>query len=102
MKSQIRFIFLILLLVIAEVKIFSQFTLSGEIRPRGEYSHGYATLAGPDQDPSFFISQRTRLNFLYQHERLKTELVLQDVRLWGSQPQLVTNEGFATSIHQAW
>lgn len=102
MKSQIRFIVLVILMVLAEGKIFSQFTLSGEVRPRGEYSHGYATLAGLGQDPSFFISQRTRLNFLYQQERLKTGLVLQDVRIWGSQPQLVSNEDFATSVHQAW
>ncbi|MDT8431366.1 MAG: hypothetical protein RQ746_07560, partial [Bacteroidales bacterium] len=44
----------------------------------------------------------TRLNFDYTGERLTTGLVLQDVRLWGSQAQLVSNEDFATSVHQAW
>jgi len=80
----------------------AQFTLSGEFRPRAEFSHGYKTLAAEDQHASFFISQRTRLNFNYAGEKLKTGLVLQDVRNWGSQPQLVGNEDFATSIHQAW
>src|SRR5210317_1023011 len=80
----------------------AQFTLSGEFRPRAEFSHGYGALAAEDQHASFFISQRTRMNFMYAGEKLKTGLVLQDVRYWGNQPQLVSNEDFATSIHQAW
>jgi hypothetical protein len=29
-------------------------------------------------------------------------MVLQDVRIWGSQPQLVNNEDYAVSVHEAW
>jgi len=80
----------------------AQFGLSAELRPRVEYSHGYGTLASENQDPSIFTSQRTRLNFDYSMDLLKVGIVLQDVRLWGGQPQQVANEDFATSIHQAW
>lgn len=80
----------------------AQFSLSGELRPRTEYSHGFATLAAEDQKPSLFTSQRTRLNFDYKMDLLKVGLVLQDVRIWGSQEQLVSNQDFATSVHQAW
>ncbi len=80
----------------------AQFSLSGEFRPRTEYSHGYATLADEDQKASVFTTKRTRLNFDYKMDQLKVGLVLQDVRTWGSQPQLVNNEDFATSVHQAW
>lgn len=80
----------------------AQFSLSGEFRLRTEYSHGYGSLADVGQRPSIFVSQRTRLNFDYAGERLTTGLVLHDVRVWGSQPQLVSNEDFATSVHQAW
>lgn len=80
----------------------AQFTLSGEIRPRTEISHGYKSLASPDQDPSTVTTQRSRLYFDYTNEQVKTKLVLQDVRVYGSQPQLVGNEDFATSIHEAW
>lgn len=80
----------------------AQFGLSAELRPRVEYSHGYQTLANEDQDPSIFTSQRTRLNFDYSMDLLQVGIQLQDVRIWGSQPQLVGNEDFATSIHQAW
>lgn len=81
---------------------FSQFVLSGEFTPRTEMSHGYGTLANPGQDNSLFTAQRTRLNFLYTTDNVKTGLVLQDVRSWGNQSQLVANEDMATSVHEAW
>jgi hypothetical protein len=83
-------------------QVKAQFSLSGEFRPRTEYSHGYSTLAAEDQKASLFTSQRTRLNFDYKMDLLKVGLVLQDVRIWGSQAQLVSNQDFATSVHQAW
>lgn len=83
-------------------QVKAQFSLSGEFRPRTEYSHGYSTLAAEDQKASVFISQRTRLNFDYKMDLLKVGLVLQDVRTWGNQPQQVANQDFAISVHQAW
>jgi hypothetical protein len=80
----------------------AQFKLSGEFRPRAEYSHGFKTLAQDEQKASLFVSQRTRLNLDFLTEKLQTALVLQDVRNWGDQRQLVGNEDNAVSIHQAW
>jgi hypothetical protein len=99
MKRTLSITFLCLLLVI---QVKAQFSLSGELRPRTEYSHGYGTLAAEDQKPSVFTSQRTRLNFDYKMDLLKVGLVLQDVRIWGNQAQQVANEDFAISVHQAW
>lgn len=84
-------------------KVNAQFSLSTELRPRTEYSHGQGMPAFEDQNSSLFTSQRTRLNFGYANDdNVKLGIVLQDVRTWGNQPQLVGNEDFATSIHQAW
>lgn len=80
----------------------AQFTLSAEFRPRTELSHGYKTLAEDNQDVSTITAQRTRLNAGYSNTWIKTNLVLQDVRRWGNQKQLVGNEDYAVSIHQAW
>ncbi|WP_297086477.1 alginate export family protein [uncultured Draconibacterium sp.] len=80
----------------------AQFTLSGEFRPRTELSHGYKSLASENQDASTITAQRTRLNAGYSNEFIKTSLVLQDVRRWGNQAQLVSNEDYAVSVHQAW
>lgn len=81
---------------------FSQVAVTGELRPRTEYSHGYKALAADGQKASIFTSQRTRLNFGYTSDVLTSKVVLQDVRLWGSQMQLVGNEDMAVSVHEAW
>ena len=83
-------------------EVCAQFILSGEFRPRTELSRGYKNLATSNQKMSIATAQRTRLNALYSAENLNTKLVLQDVRYWGSQPQLVANEDFSASIHEAW
>lgn len=89
-------------LMIFTVSSYAQVKVSGEFRPRTEYSHGYKSPAVKDQDASTFTSQRTRLNFDYKKGKVITRLVLQDVRVWGSQPQLVSNEEKGVSIHEAW
>ena len=80
----------------------AQLVFSGEIRPRSEYRHGFKTLAGENQEAAFFIDQRTRLNFNFKTINTEYYLSLQDVRVWGDQSQLVTNNGISTGIHQAW
>ncbi|WP_372932679.1 hypothetical protein [Mariniphaga sediminis] len=99
-----RNIFLALLagMLLFQPEVRAQFTLSGEFRPRTEFSRGYKSLADDGQDLSTITAQRTRLNALFATDGLTTKLVLQDVRHWGSQPQLVTNEDYATSVHEAW
>ncbi|HYQ56690.1 MAG TPA: hypothetical protein VEP89_05020, partial [Draconibacterium sp.] len=100
--KKIKYISLIVLGVSIAQFSKAQFTLSGEFRPRTEISHGYKSLAAENQDASTITAQRTRLNAGYSSEYIKTGLVLQDVRRWGNQAQLVTNDDYAVSIHQAW
>jgi len=89
-------------LVLAGIATIAQVKIGGELRPRTELSHGYKSLASPSQDASIFTTQRTRINVNLASELLTSKVVLQDVRLWGSQPQLVGNENFAVSVHEAW
>jgi hypothetical protein len=42
------------------------------------------------------------LNIDYINEYVKAKFVLQDVRTWGNQAQLVGNEEKAISVHEAW
>jgi hypothetical protein len=102
MKGLKRIGLTIILTTAVALTLSAQFSLSGEFRPRAEFSHGYKSLAGDAQHPSLFTSQRTRLNLDFSKDKLKTGLSLQDVRIWGNQAQLVGNEANATSIHQAW
>ena len=80
---------------------YAQFSLSGEVRPRMEYLHGYSTLTDKDADPAGFASQRTRINFNYANDRVKMGVSMQDVFIWGSQPQLFSTSN-SLSVHQAW
>ena len=80
----------------------AQFTLSGEIRPRSEYRHGYKTVPDTDAEAAFFTDQRTRLNFDFKSEKVNYFLSLQDIRVWGNQAQLVIGDGYLTGIHEAW
>jgi hypothetical protein len=91
----------ILMLILMGANAFAQFSLSGEIRPRNEYRHGFQSLMGPDDKAAFFVSQRSRLNFGYNNPDLKVFVSLQDVRVWGDVPQLNRSDA-NSSIHEAW
>jgi Alginate export len=97
-KKSIAFIILMQSMGIA----VAQFKITGEIRPRMEYRHGYKTMADSAADNALSVDQRTRLNFELKKSKFAFKISLQDVRTWGSQSQLVSNEEKGTSIHEAW
>lgn len=80
---------------------YAQMTLTGEIRPRTEYRHGYKSLIDTSQSGVAFTEQRSRLVFGYSSEKYKVGVTLQDVRVWGSQSQLNKTDGLS-SVHEAW
>jgi len=91
-----------IILVFAATFMYAQFTLDGEIRPRTEIMHGLKSPVMEDQNMSVLTSQRTRLNFGYKADLFDVGVQFQDVRVWGSQKQLVNNDGALTTLHQAW
>jgi hypothetical protein len=101
-----KVVFLTVIVLIACNVAFSQFSISGEYRPRMIIDNGYK---GPKEtsDPAIVsISQRTRINFGYGSEKLETYLSVQDVRFWGdddrySSSGLLGNTA-SLSVHQAW
>lgn len=82
------------------------FNLSAELRPRYENKHGYKVLQATDADGANFISQRTRINFGFKNEKLKTYVSLQNTRVWGDVGTLAAQDnagaGIGTTVHQAW
>lgn len=95
------FISSIVCLIILPLHGFSQFTLSGELRPRLEYRHGFQSLSLPENDPAFFTSQRTRLNINFSENSFRFGLSFQDIRVWGEVPQLNRTD-INSSVHEAW
>lgn len=97
-----RIISLLLLAMTFGQGALAQFVLDAQLRPRGEYLHGFATLAeSVDQEGAAFVDQRTRLNFGYTHRLVKAYVSVQDIRTWGSTPQTNRHDGFI-SLNQAW
>lgn len=94
--------FTIVLAIATSLNAYSQMTLSGEIRPRTEYRHGYKTLIDTSQSAGIFTSQRTRVNFGYIKDNFKTQITLQDVRVWGNQSQANIYDVNTSSLHEAW
>lgn len=101
-KSKLRYILPVIigLLAIPFHTALAQFTLSAQLRPRPEYRSGYRLLKSDGENPAFFISQRTRINADYRTPLYRVYLSLQDVRVWGDQPQLTPDAGLG--LHEAW
>lgn len=87
--------------ILATLNSFCQDTLSDhkdfkidlEFRPRAEYRDGYKQLPNDTTAPSYFINQRTRLNFTYQTDKIIFHTSLQDIRLYGQTGQFSGSGG---------
>ncbi|GAA4832303.1 alginate export family protein [Algivirga pacifica] len=83
------------------------FTITGQLKPRFEGRQGFKTLRPADENldvPSNFVSQRSRLSFLYasKENKLRVGLSVQDVRTWGATKQLVIGDANNLGLHEAW
>lgn len=100
MKRGYIFYFLVFLSV---QLINAQFTLDGQFRPRTEYRNGFQNLIPEGVDAGFGINTRARLNAGYSTESFKVYLSLQDLLVWGENPQIIpvdANNSF--SVFEAW
>lgn len=96
---------LIGLLVIANLYILNtyaqhKFELGAEFRPRFEQRLGYRTLASDGNKSAFFISERLRLNALYNYKFINLYVSLQDYRVWGNEEQVKNFGSFG--LHEGW
>jgi hypothetical protein len=57
--------------------LFAQISISGGIRPRSEYRHGFITLAHQNEDTAFFTDQRSRINLDFVTKKTTVYLSLQ-------------------------
>ena len=78
----------VVLLVIAFTQVQAQFKVDAQLRPRVEFRDGYSRLAANDHHPTLLVSQRSRLSFGYNTEKLRIKLTPQDVRIWGDDPKI--------------
>lgn len=79
-----------------------KFSINGQYMNRAEYRHGYSTLAKPDQDVAFFISQRARITTGLKIDKAEIFVSIQDIRTWGSAANTTIDNAGLLSVHEAW
>lgn len=82
--------------------LWAQLTVTGEIRPRTEFRNGFKTLHSEEENPAFFIEQRSRLYLDFSKEKISLRISIQDVRLWGENNQIFKSDNALFGIHEAW
>ena len=98
----------ILFFVFLTQGLFAQFSVEGQVRPRGEVRDGYKLLPDSTKEPAQFISQRTRLIFDYNNNKYKYKIrfSLQDIRVWGDETLYsstsVKGDNACVDVHEAW
>ncbi len=81
----------------------AQFSLIGQLRTRTEIRNGFGNLPVAGRPAAAFTSQRARLTFGYQWDRITFGLAIQDVRVWGQDASTISNaDGNKLMVHEAW
>lgn len=95
-------LFLTAILFLATITTFAQeFGVSAEVRPRLESRHGFGNLLETDQNGESFVSQRTRLNLDFKHEKIKIGVSLQNAGVWGDS-KTMDKTGKGITFFAAW
>ncbi len=90
-------------LFILHFNAFSQLSLTGQLRARGEVRQGFGNLTAEGSVPASFVSQRSRLQFGYKWDRIKFGITLQDVRVWGQDASTTSSaDGNRLQLHEGW
>ncbi len=104
MKKQIQKYFVLapFIILLANSKLFAQFTITGELRPRTEFRNGFKKPKNEGADPAFFIEQRSRIYMDYSLDKVSLNITLQDVRMWGSTDQIYKSDPTLQNVYEAW
>lgn len=78
----------------------NEFTISAQIRPRGEYRNGVLTPRDQGAEPAWFINNRARLSLEYARPGLTMRFSAQHVGVWGQDAQIDKNGRFV--LNEAW
>lgn len=98
--TKIKLAYLIVVLATLITSAKAQFNMGAEYRPRFEFRDGYGTLKTADNDPAYFVTQRTRLNINHTYNKLKTRLSIQDYRIWGESK--LKSDDLGVNVFEAW
>ncbi len=108
MKRFLKIVSSVIVTLLISVTSYAQLEVSAEIRPRGEFRRGYKSLIVETQkdNPSFVVSQRTRLSLDYSKGFMKARINFQDVRIWGDETIYTSTGVFGSEasvdLYEGW
>lgn len=76
------------------------FSISAQLRSRGEYRNGALFPRNEGEHPATFINNRARISMDFQRSNLELKLSGQHVGVWGQDPQVDKNGRFM--LNEAW
>jgi len=97
-----KYIGALFLFTLLSTSLLAQFKIDADLRARYEYRHGFRTLFPDNAEAASFISQRSRLKFSYQSDKVDFFVSAQDVRVWGNTVQLNTTDPSGIWLHEGW
>ena len=99
-------ILLLFLLSCFSLNSAAQLSMTGQLRTRTEFRDGQGSPFAKGVKPSLFTSQRTRISFGYAAQRLKLNVAVQDVRIWGQDVSTInrntTQDLKGILLHESW
>lgn len=105
-KNVLTSLMLLTVLLGLHFKTKAQLSVNGQLRTRTEFRNGQGAPLSKGLKPAMFTSQRSRLNLLFNSYRLKMNVTLQDVRVWGQDASLInrttTADNNGVMLHEAW
>lgn len=94
---------LFILVILSVQSIAAQFSLDAQFRPRTEYRNGFQFLQQDGIDAGFVTNTRARIGVGYKTETYQIYINIQDVQIWGENPQLVPVDGNNSfALFEAW
>lgn len=101
MNKRLKYIGLGIFLLLISKSAISQFSFSGEFRPRTEVRGGYKAPLVSLRNTAVVTDQRTRIYMGYRKDNVDMKFTVQDIRLWGGAP-LVGGNGSSLGIAESW
>ena len=93
---------LVILGLVSQISYAQEFEANIQLRPRFELRNGYKAPLLDNQNPAAFVSQRSRLNLNFKHEKLDVKLSIQNVATWGDVPTSTPKNKNGIAIYEAW
>ncbi|MGL5112330.1 MAG: alginate export family protein [Flavobacterium sp.] len=100
--NPLKKITLFALLSISSAGFAQEFDIDLQLRPRFEFRNGFKSPLLNSEDPTSFISQRSRLNLTFKQDKLTTKLSVQDIRTWGDAATTATAGKNGLAVFEAW